>query len=289
MCLVLSDFPDIAFKVDNFNSNNMKKIEESWSNITKSIKTAVNLAYSFGYNHQTLTSNYTIIPIAYYIFRIGNPANFVLSTKYQDDRKSIRNWLLKAQLKKIFSGNPDNVLRPVREVIRTNTNIFPYKAIIEKLRGTNRSLIFTNDEIENLLFYEYGQGYTFSVLSFLYPTLDYRNKFHQDHIFPKSFFTKSKLNKKGVPENKHEFYLNNYNFIGNLQLLEGIPNEEKSSKDFKEWLEKAYPDEKSLKSYMEKHMIPDVDHNFKNFEEFFNKRKELILKKLQGLLLDDIS
>ncbi|HUU51082.1 MAG TPA: hypothetical protein VMW81_09020, partial [Nitrospinota bacterium] len=196
------------------------------------------------------------------------------------------DWLLKSLLKKVFGGQPDSVLRPVREVIRENEDIFPYPNIIERLRGTNKSLIFNEDEIENLLFYRYGQNYTFSVLSLLYPNLDYRNKFHQDHIFPRSFFTsRKKLVKKGIPEDKHDSYLEIYNYVGNLQLLEGIPNEEKSSKDFKEWLEITYPEEESRKDYMKKHLIPDIDLKFNNFEECINKRNELISNKLKELLL----
>lgn len=37
--LVLSDFTDIAFKVDNFNKQNMIKIENNWDNIKKSYYT----------------------------------------------------------------------------------------------------------------------------------------------------------------------------------------------------------------------------------------------------------
>jgi len=149
-CLVLSDIKDIAFKVDNFNAKNMKKIEEYWSSIKKAIKIAVNLAYSFGYNYQTLTSNYAIIPIAYYVLKRGTPESFVLSSKYKEDRRLIRDWFLKSLLKKVFGGQPDNVLRPVRKVIRENNDVFPYPSIIKELRRTNKSLIFNEDEIENL-------------------------------------------------------------------------------------------------------------------------------------------
>ena len=79
--------------------------------------------------------------------------------------------------------------------------------------------------------------------------------------------------------------MENYNYIGNLQLLEGIPNEEKSSRDFKEWVEITYPEEELRKDYMRKHLIPDVDLSFNNFEEFINKRNELILNRLKELLL----
>ena len=42
-CLVLSDFTDIAFKVDNFNASNMLKIEQNWDDISQAIRLAVTL------------------------------------------------------------------------------------------------------------------------------------------------------------------------------------------------------------------------------------------------------
>ena len=65
-CLLLSDFTDIAFKVDNFNRSNMLTIEQNWENITSSIRTVVNLIDNFGFNRDTLTSNIAIIPICYF-------------------------------------------------------------------------------------------------------------------------------------------------------------------------------------------------------------------------------
>lgn len=75
--LVLSDFSDIAFKVDNFNKQNMMKIESRWDNIKKSIKQSVLLVSSFGYSGETLTSNNALIPITYYLYINGMPDNFV--------------------------------------------------------------------------------------------------------------------------------------------------------------------------------------------------------------------
>jgi len=118
----------------------------------------------------------------------------------------------------------------------------------------------------------------------LYPTLDFRNRFHIDHIFP-SFFTNSQLRKKGIPEHKRDFYLENHDYLGNLQLLEGLPNEEKSNKDFKKWLKETYPHEEQQKEYMEKHFIPTgINLSFSNFEEFFHERKKLILQRLKEIL-----
>ena len=283
-CLVLSDFTNIAFKVDNFNKKNMQKIEENWDNISDSIKLAVNLVSSYGYHREILTSNNALIPISYYLLKKNLPNNFIESSTYKKDREKIRKWLTISLLKGTFGGQPDNILRPIRNIISKNSSSFPLDEIAQYLKGKPKSIEFNNDEITNLFFYQYGQKHTFSILALLYPTLDFRNKFHQDHIFPKSFFTSKKLNKKGIDEGKIEFYLNNFNYLANLQLLEGTPNKEKSDMDFKEWLFKEYPDEHARKDYMKKHYIPDIDLSFNNFEEFISERKKLIFDKLKSIL-----
>ena len=78
-CLVLSDLTDIAFKVDNFSNKNMAIIEKKWEEIERSLKLAVDLISGLGYGQQTLTSANAIIPIAYYIMKIGMPDTFVQS------------------------------------------------------------------------------------------------------------------------------------------------------------------------------------------------------------------
>jgi hypothetical protein len=66
-CLVLCDFTEIAFKVDNFNKANMLRIETEWDDISRALTTAVILISSFGYSRETLTSNNAVIPIAYHL------------------------------------------------------------------------------------------------------------------------------------------------------------------------------------------------------------------------------
>lgn len=285
-CLVLSDFTDIAFKVTNFNSTNMRTIEKNWESISKAIRIAVSLVASFGFNWQTLASNYAIIPIAYYLLKNKAEVNFIQSSRYKNDRKTINKWLISALLKQIFSGQPDNVLRPIRNILRNHFDSFPFDLIKEELKGTTKSMAFGEEDIENLLSYKYGGRYTFLVLSLLYPNLDYRNQFHQDHISPRNFFTSArKLSRKGIPYEKHNFYLENYNYLANLQLLEGVLNQEKVDKDFKIWFEQTNPTTNSKADYKAKHYIPNLDLSFGNFEEFFNKRKEKLFTKLKEMIL----
>lgn len=284
-CLVLSGFTDISFKVDNFNRSNMLVIEKNWDDLTSAFRMAVELIASFGFSRENITSNNLIIPIAYYIKSIGIPANFVSSSGYSEDRKLIKKWFVASLLNRVFSFMPDGLLKPVRTIIDNNPGSFPFDKIADFFRGTNRDIIFTDDIIDNLLWTKYGNGDVLVVLSILYPWADLKNNFHIDHIYPKSKFTRKRLIKKGVPESAIDNYIGNVNYIGNLQLLEATPNEEKNNKDFDEWLSETYTDAGELKAYKEKHYIPDVDLSFTNFEEFLAEREKLIVKALKKELM----
>ena len=284
-CLVLGGFTNIAFKVENFNRDNMLVIEKKWEEISRAIKASFVLVARHGYHRDTLTSYNALIPIATYLYKIGCPDDFTESSRYEEDRERIFKWLVMVLLKRTFSGQPDNVLRPIREVINSNPNNgFPIDDIVNKLKGSPRPISFDDDEIDNLMYYQYAQSHTYSALALIYPTLDFRNKFHQDHIFPKKLFTRKELAKRGIVGDKIEFYLDNCNRLANLQLLEGMLNQEKSGKDFSVWIEEKYPDDQERKAYREKHYIPDIDLSLENFEEFIEERKKLIVAEYQKLL-----
>lgn len=279
-CLVLCDFSDISFKVDNFNRTNMMKIQDEWDNITKAIRDAVRLISSFGFSRENITSNNLIIPIAYYLKHIGLPDHFEVSNKTGADRVAIKKWFVRALLKRVFSFAPDGVLNPIRNIIRQHgNNGFPFEQIVARFKG-NRSLLFTEEDIENLLYAKYAHGDTLIIMSILYPWADMRNNFHVDHMYPKSAFTPKRLEKRGITGDDAQFYMDNYNYLGNLQLLEAIPNIEKSNMDFDEWM-KTYVPKESMDDYKRKHLIsPSVELTFDHFKEFFESREQFIYDAL---------
>ncbi len=285
--LVLSDLSDIAFKVDNFNKKNMEDIESKWKIIKKSIRQAVLLVSSFGYSGETLSSNNALIPIAYYLMIIGNPDNFIDSGNNRSDKEKIKKWLISSLLKKVFGGQPDNVLRPIREIIKENSNNeFPIEKIQERFKGTNKSILFTEDDInEFLLNLRYGKSDTLSTLMLLYPSLDFNNKFHIDHIYPKSKFKRSYLKKQGVSENKLDEYINSVNDITNLQLLAAQLNEEKLDTDFDQWFNSHQPTEDGKFNYRNINYLPNMEYTYENYPEFIEKRRELLKNKLCQILL----
>lgn len=284
--LVLTEFGNIAFKVDNFNKQNMLKIEQNWQKIKTSITQAFLLVSSFGFARDSLKSNNAVIPIAYYLMTIGNPTNFEVSSTTVGNRKTIKKWLTMSLLKRTFSGQPDNVLRSLREIIKANgKQEFPLNEITNKLRGTTKTFVFTDDDIESLLELQYGRSDTLMVLMLLYPSLDYNNKFHVDHIYPKSKFTKTILLKKGVPAGKIEAYIAHANDISNLQMLAAIPNMEKQAKDFAEWYEANCPTEKDKIQYRKIHYLPDMSYTYADFLKFLDDRRQLFREQLKKELL----
>lgn len=285
--LVLTDFSDIAFKVDNFNKPNMMKIEANWDNIKKAIKQSVNLVSSFGYTGETLSSNNALIPIAYYLLKIGMPANFVDSSTTKENRAKIKKWLIRALLKKAFSGQPDNVIRPIREILKNNGNSdFPINEIIDKFKGTNKSIQFTEDDIdEYLLKLKYGARETLSTLMLLYPSLDFSNRFHEDHMYPKSKFKKSYLRKMGVSEEQLDEYINSVNDISNLQLLAAQLNEEKLNTDFDKWFTDQYKTENDRIQYRTINYLPDIEYSYTNFLTVMDQRRKLLKAELLKILM----
>ena len=282
--LVLCDIKGIAFKVDNFNIKNMKEIEKQWDKIKGGLDAAVRLVASFGFNRDTLKANNAIIPIAYYLLKKGLPQDYCQHQKYKDDRSRVQKWLVLSLVKQVFGGHPDNVLIPIREVIAANTGAFPLSEIREKFKGTPKSLDFTADEIENLLESRWGEPYTFALLALLYPTLDFRNLFHIDHIHPRSGFTKARLMKKGVAEELVGSYMERPDLLPNLQLLEGLQNLQKSDKDFAAWFKETCKTPESQRDYRSKHYLPGDGFAITEFEAFFDQRKSLLRDKLKELL-----
>ena len=144
---------------------------------------------------------------------------------------------------------------------------------MKKIPG--KSINFSEEEIENLSWNEYGDNTTFSILQLLYPNLDYRNKFHIDHIYPKSKFNKSYLKKQNVDFSQ----LLDSNYLANLQLLEGSQNLEKSNKEFKDWLEEQDFSKEERKDYFKKNYIPEnIELTFRNYNEFFEEREKLLAR-----------
>lgn len=286
-CLVLTDIKDIKFKVDNFSAENMSIIESDWDDISTALNLSIQLIASFGFNDKTLTAYNSIIPIAYYLKKNKLGEEILHSGSQAENRKIIKEWLIRSLLKKVFGGTPDNLYPIYRNIISENLGLFPLQQLINKYKGTNKSLSFDEETIENLLNTQYGSAFAYMVLSLLYP-LNHDYKFHQDHIHPQKYFNHRELMKLGIlDESDRNQYLSSYNSIPNLQLIQETQNLEKNATPFAIWLTENYKDS-DLNNYKNLHYIPsDNDLTLIQFMDFYTKRRGILKEKLMNILSVD--
>jgi Protein of unknown function DUF262 len=196
-CLFLSDLP-VAYRVNSFQSNNVQKIQESWSKISDSIDKTINLLLEFGFNSSLLTSQNSTIIIAYYIYKDGLLDN--------NSKSNIRKYLIHAMLKNIYGSSQEALLSRLREEFREEqtsedgqktyslkSKNFNFNTLAQLDLPNRRSLSVTNADLDQFLTYKKGYQ-SFLILSLLYPNLKYQQvQFHQDHIHPAANFQRKNL------------------------------------------------------------------------------------------------
>ena len=277
---------DVRFKVTSFTQANMAKVEAAWPQIKGALLRAATLLQQFGYNERNLTANSVIIPLAYYLHLRGAGDSYLDSTADGADRLALQQWVTRSLVKRGFWGSGlDTMLTRIRDVLRVNsTQDFPVMAVEEALAGTGKSLMFDDAEIDELLNLKYGGQRTFSVLSVLYPGLDLSKKFHEDHIFPKSRFTRKKLAEARVPTDQIDDYLGAVNLLPNLQLLAGTVNIEKQDTLPAEWIINGFPNDDKRATYVADNDLDGLPLDIVEFMAFFDTRKQRIRQRLLNAL-----
>jgi hypothetical protein len=285
--LLLNDINKVAFKVENFNRENMSKLEDNWVEVRRSLLLAARLISTLGFDGKTLRAKSALLPIAYYIHLRGLDDAYLTTTKHAEDRKKIQMWLIKSLLKSsgIWGSGLDTLLTALRDIIRDHgQNGFPLTLIEEGMKRRGKGLDYENEEIEDLLDSGYNDTRTFSLLALLFPFADLNNQFHIDHIFPRSRFTKRDLRKENLSEDNIERFIAVRDGLANLQLLEGPVNTEKMAKLPAQWLEERYPDQEDRKSYTDKHRMGAVPENIADFGDFYESRKNRLREIINDLL-----
>jgi uncharacterized protein with ParB-like and HNH nuclease domain len=172
-CLYLADINDIKFKVDNFSRDNMLKVEENWDEIRSSLVKTVELFVALGYSTSrgNIATYNALLPIAYYLHHFQKASNFSVASQWDGKRREIRHWFVMVSLRQIFSSKVDTMLSVFRNNIRKNQD-FTFAEQRRITRYTGNFLSFSEEEVDAVLEYKYGEKYTFNVLSLLYPTLE---------------------------------------------------------------------------------------------------------------------
>lgn len=277
-CLYLLDM-SVALKVETFKKDSVLKIKENWDSIQRAIKDTVDLLNEFGFNSENMISYVAVSPMVYYRYKGGN---FDSSSKAE-----LRKYIVIAQDRQIFGTASNSALTSIREALKAAPANSFSMANLNAVRFTGgRYLSYTADDIDSMFdTYEIGAR-TFMLLSLLYPNLKYSQKgFHQDHMHPYTGFEESKIdglilpNGTVIDDDTKEDWRRRRNTLANLQLLEGRENESKNATPLVDWLKITENSENA------KYIPCDISYELSNFEEFMEKRQELMSNALKDILL----
>jgi len=285
--LMLADIGSVGFKVENFNKANMAKLEAQWQSIRNALMLTVRLLASFGFNGQNLRADSAILPIAYYLYARSLDDGYLSRSEFAADREAVRKWFVRSLLKAsgIWGSGLDTLLTDLREELKDKSaNGFPVAKLEAAMTRRGKTLVFSDEEIDELCELPYGGKTTFALLSVLFPGVDFSQHFHVDPIFPKGRFTRAKLIKAGFAEEQVETLLDQCNRLPNLQLLVGSINNEKRQKMPSEWYQAQWPDELARKQYLENQAIQNLPDDLLGFPDFYQQRKTTLKARIKAVL-----
>lgn len=279
-CLVLSDL-DQVYKVGNFTARNLDIIEKNWGGIKDALEATFRLINRFGIDQETLTSGNAILPIAYYLYRTGQGDLSASTIENARNAKAIQLWLIGSLINGVFGGQSDSTIGTARAIIKESlrsSEEFPYQALVDGLAKRGRLTEFDDNNVESLLETTYGRRTCFLALSLLYDTTKWGvSHYHIDHIIPRSMADRRSLMAKNIPETTIVKIQEAVNRLGNLELLRGHENLEKSDQPFESWINSRDA------GFFDRHLIPKKPDLFDvtRLPDFVAERERLIVRRLQ--------
>ncbi|MBW4530422.1 MAG: DUF262 domain-containing protein [Aphanothece saxicola GSE-SYN-MK-01-06B] len=284
--LMLADIGSVGFNVTNFNHDNMVVLERLWRDIARALKLTIQLVADFGFSGQTLGADNALLPIAYSLYKRGLDAHYLSSSTFREDREAIRGWLVRSLLKAgVWGSGLDTLLSAIRTSIREQgATSFPVEAVEATMLSRGKGLRFEQEELEDLVDVAYGDRRLFPLLSLLFPFHDLRHEFHVDHVFPRSRFSESRLAREGVEAEVRLEWIDRSDRLANLQLLDGVLNQEKSAALPYDWLASAFPEDDRRHAFIERHCLGSVPERFLGFSDFYQARRGVLLQRLRTLL-----
>ena len=272
---------DVRFKIENFNRSHVTEFSDQWGNIKTALQRTVRLVEGFGFSRGNLRSDRALLPIAYYLYKRGSEPS-------ASDKRSIRAWLIRSLLKRgIWSSGFDSLLNALRRAIRNNdVSRFPKEAIENEMAQRDKSLEFTEEELQGLAKITISDGRAFPLLTLLFDFVDLSDtQFHIDHIFPHAKFGTADLRQFGVPDEQRDSFRDMRDRLPNLQLLEGRKNMSKQTMPPSEWLDHQYSDNPTARqAYVHRHLLGDVPEGLAEFDVFYEARRKRLEEKIRALL-----
>jgi len=266
LLLYAKNTEEIRYKTKNFKSDLIHKIKKDWNEIEEAITLTVDILKDrlFLSSYKTISSNNSIIPIVYWIFKnqykgLGEERHCIKDSEI--DRIGV--WLSKSLLTGIFGGQSDSILYKCKEAIDAGSaKSFPAEDIEKRINTeTKKTMKLEEDFLDDI---SYNSRDSYLVLSLCYKgAINFQPRFkgnipEQDHIF-----SQDELDKAKIPEEK-------INSIYNIRYIGSSENKIKSKTIFSKWISSLGEEEKK------KHLIPDGIEGINDFDRFLERRKKLI-------------
>jgi uncharacterized protein with ParB-like and HNH nuclease domain len=273
-CLVIfaETQTDVRYKIENLKEKKIDDIRQNWEKIAKTIKLTISIAKDYAglTTSKLLPSKNALIPLVYFIFKndikmIGDHGG---NTFRLSEIEKAKHWLYRIMLTGVFSGQSDSMLHQTKEILKGAGDTFPDADLNRQIQSVGKSLDVNKDFLGEI---EYNSADSYLLLFLLYRGQKLKLNFNpiyegetpqQDHIF-----SQDELRNAGHNEGL-------INDIGNIRYVSASENQWKNATPFSQWISQTSPEEKGT------HLIPLGDWKIGDYENFLEKRKELMLQKL---------
>ena len=269
-CLVLTGAP-VNLKIESFKKDTVEVIRNEFDNIKSALIKTVKMLVDLGFCQDNISSYNALIPVAYYMYKGGADSEETLN--------GLRKYLVVSFLKNIYGVASNSALSNTRaalEKIKCAAMPFGLELFKDVILVGNRKFSMNREEIEGYFWKEKGWC-TFLLLTVLYPEKKLGHiEWHQDHVHPYAGFDTNKLKAAGITDKKTiGDWQYRRNTLPNLQLLEGKENESKNKTTLIEWCNQG-----NRVAYLD----DDVSKDIKDFETFYERRKQKMLDELTRIL-----
>ena len=253
----------------NINKQIAEDLKNNWQDFKKTLKNLESVLKDMKIEVSRFSSSWNVLlPIIYFMYY--NP-------DYANNLDGIRAYLIRAVLFTYFQSGTTSKLQQMKSNINDNE----YEITVDILEQMN-DLRVTDGKIDDIINSEKGSRVAGEALYFL--GLDWINKnfkYEQDHLHPYDRFDSTKPISISMDDWRR--WRSNRNRLPNLQLLEGRSNGSKNAMRLVDYYNDMNDEQKAV--FHKEALIPnDVSLELENFEEFYEKRKELLTTKIRQLL-----
>ena len=244
-------------------------LKNNWQDFKKALKNLEVVLKDMKIDVARFSGSWNVLlPIIYFIYY--NP-------DYTNNLEGIKAYLIRAVLFTYFQAGTTSKLHQMKSNINEND----YEITIDMLEQMT-DLRVTDGKIDDIINSVKGSRIAGEALYFL--GMDWINKnckYEQDHLHPYDRFDGTKP--ISVPMDTWRKWRSDRNRLPNLQLLEGRSNGSKNDMRLIDYYNDMNDDQKA--DFYREAIIPEgVSLELENFEEFYEKRKSLLIKRIRELL-----